>query len=233
MQNRLTEILLQEGAAAVGFADLGKLPEKDRRGLNYAVSIIAALDSKIIQEISGGPTHEYCHEYKRANKLLAELSRRGANFLADLGFRAVPLEPTGENFDTETLSAGLSHKTVATRAGLGWIGKSALLINEQLGAGFRLTSVLTDAVFETGAPVNESRCGECVICVEACPGRAILNRNWEAGMVRESFYNAANCYQTAKGYSAALEVDVTICGICIAVCPWTKKYLARETTQES
>ncbi len=138
-----------------------------------------------------------------------------------------------KHLNKETLATPLPHKTVATRAGLGWIGKSALLITEQLGAAFRLTSVLTDAVFETPPPVNISRCGEFVACVQVCPGQAILDRNWQAGMSRDSYYSAARCHQIATGYAAALRIDSTICGICIAVCPWTKKYISRRTNGHS
>jgi epoxyqueuosine reductase len=233
MQTRLTKLLLQEGAAIVGFADLGSLPAEGRRGMNYAVSIAVALDPQIIQNISEGPTHEYEHEYKKVNTLLAELSRRAARLLADNGYQTVRIEPTSEDFDTNTLATSMPHKTIATRAGLGWIGKSALLITEQLGAAFRMASVLTDAAFETPAPVNLSRCGECRDCVKACPGQAILDRNWEAGMSRESYYNAARCHQIGKGYTAALRIDSTICGICIAACPWTKKYISRSTRCKS
>jgi len=227
LQSLLTEKLTAEGASLVGFADLSALPSDWRGGMNYAVSIAAALDSQIVKEISAGPNHPYHQEYKRANALLAKLSLSAADFLQGYGFRAEAMVPTGEDFDRVTLTTRLPHKTVATRAGLGWIGKSALLINEKLGASFRLTSVLTEAVLETADPINESRCAKCEICVKACPGQAILNRNWEAGMARDLYYNATLCHQTAKGFSAALNIDSTICGICVAVCPWTKKYIKR------
>lgn len=226
MQDRLTKILQQEGASAVGYADISSLPAEIRYGLNYAVSIAAALDATIVRRISSGPDHEYYREYKRANTLLGELGRCGVRFLEEHGCRAVPLKPTGEDFDPHTFSTALPHKTVATRAGLGWIGKSALLITKQFGASIRLTTILTDAVLETAAPVNVSRCGACDACVKACPGGAILDRNWEAGMSRDSFFNADACYRTARAYTAALEIDASICGICIAVCPWTKKYIS-------
>lgn len=231
MQSELSEILLREGASLVGFADLRSLPAQWRREMDYGVSIAVTLDPQIINTISKGPNHPYHQEYKRVNELLANLSRCAADFLIEHGFRAVPKAPTGENFDKRTFSTELPHKTVATRAGLGWIGKSALLINKKLGASFRLSSVLTDSVFETADPVNRSFCGNCVLCVQACPARAILNRNWEAGMARDSYYNAALCYQTGKGYAAALQIDSTICGICIAVCPWTKKFISRTEAQ--
>ncbi len=224
MQARLTELLLKEGAARVGYAELSSLPTETHHGLDYAVSIVIALDRAIVSRIKGGPDHAYYHEYKRANALLAKLGQCGVRYLKGRGYQAVALPPTGEDFDPVTLSATMPHKTVATRAGIGWIGKSALLITEQYGASIRLTTILTNASLETAAPTNTSRCGECVACVEACPGRAILGHNWEAGMDRELFFNAAACYRTARAYAVKLEIDATICGICIAACPWTKKY---------
>ncbi|HOL18312.1 MAG TPA: 4Fe-4S double cluster binding domain-containing protein, partial [Bacillota bacterium] len=227
-QTRLTETLLREGAAAVGFADISELPEEERHGFKYAVSIVVTLKPEIVRSIAGGPNHAYCQEYKRTNNLLSELGRCAVHYLEQHGYSAMPLKPTGEDFDKKTLSAGLSHKAVATRAGLGWIGKSALLITEQFGAAFRLNSVLTEAPFESAGPVNESRCAECVACVKACPGQAILNRNWQAGLAREALLDAGRCYQTANNYAKSLQIDSTICGVCIAACPWTKKFLSRE-----
>ena len=86
-------------------------------------------------------------------------------------------------------------------AGIGWIVKSALLITEQYGASIRLSTILTDAVLETAAPVNVSRCGDCAACVKKCPGQAILGRNWEAGMSRNLFFDAGTCYRTVKAYA--------------------------------
>ena len=50
----------------------------------------------------------------------------------------------------------LPHKTVATRAGIGWIGKSALLVTEQYGSMIRISSILTDAPLETAVPVRSA-----------------------------------------------------------------------------
>lgn len=176
IQAGLTKILLQEGASAFGYAEISSLPAEIRYGLNYAVSIVTALDAAIVGRIGGGPDHAYYGEYRRANTLLARLGRHGARFLEEHGYTAMPLPPTGEGFDHHTLSIALPHKTVATRTGIGWIVKSALLITEQYGASIRLSTILTDAVLETAAPVNVSRCGDCAACVKKCPGR----RSWAA-----------------------------------------------------
>jgi len=54
-----------------------------------------------------------------------------------------------------------ANATVANRAGLGWIGHSAILVTPAFGKAVRLASVLTDAPFICAEPVLESRCGRC------------------------------------------------------------------------
>jgi epoxyqueuosine reductase QueG len=193
-----------------------------------AISMGVALDSAVLREIADGPTQAYLAEYNRANKLLAELCEQAADMLRDVGKRADAVRPTTEHFDPVRLSTRLQHKTVATRAGLGWIGKSALLITKEYGPAVRLGSVLTDAPLATGVPVNDSHCGACRNCVDRCPARAIVGDNWELGAPRESIYRAPTCRAMARKLSDREGIEATICGICINACPWTQRYFARE-----
>lgn len=196
-------------------------------GLPRAVSIAVALDPAVIRGISNGPTREYFAEYKRANELLIRLCEETAAIFMKLGRRAEVIEPTTGRLDKHTLRMPVQHKTMATRAGLGWIGKSALLITKEYGPALRLSSVLTDAEIRTGSPVDESHCGDCRRCVDACPAMAIVGSHWRAGAPRESVYNAFACHETAIGLAREQGIEATICGICINVCPWTQKYISR------
>ncbi len=127
--------------------------------------------------------------------------------------------------DPATCCAPFQHKTVATRAGLGWIGKNALLITREYGSAVRLASVLTDAPLPVGKPVNHSSCGDCANCVGVCPGGAIKGINWQLGMYRDEFYDAQRCRETALAQAGKVGIDRTVCGMCIAVCPWTRRYI--------
>lgn len=89
-----------------------------------------------------------------------------------------------EQFNPVTLSMPVQHKTLATRAGLGRIGKSVLLVTKEYGPAVRLGSVLTDADLRTGTPTDTSRCGNCRQCVDRCPARVVVGNNWQAGMAR-------------------------------------------------
>ena len=233
MAGSLEEIrktLLGSGAALVGFADMTAIPPEDRRGMERALSIAVALDPAVVSRITKGPTKEYFREYRRANTLLSELSHRAAKLLQERGFAAVALEPTTEEFDAVRLRAGLSHKIAATRSGLGWIGKNDLVITRPFGSAIRLTTVLTDAPFETGHPLDESKCGTCSACVEICPAHAPSGKNWRLGLYRDEFFDARACCRKATEFCEREQIDSTICGICIEACPWTKKYIKRASS---
>lgn len=60
----------------------------------------------------------------------------------------------------------------AARAGIGWHGKSTMLINEKLGTWFFLAEILTTLDLPEDAPVR-NRCGTCERCINACPTGAI------------------------------------------------------------
>lgn len=231
LNDKLERELRKSGAGIVGFADVTGLPADMTGGLPRAVSIAVPLDPAVVREIAQGPTPRYFAEYKRLNALLARLCDRAAAILRNAGHRADPVLATTEHFDPVTLSMRLQHKTVATRAGLGWIGKSALLITRPYGPAVRLASVLTDAELPAGAPIDASSCGSCRCCVERCPARAIVGDNWEVGTPREAIYDAPTCRATAIRLSSEAGFEATICGICINACPWTQRYLARALTQ--
>ena len=228
LNSQLEQKLLNSGAALVGFADVSSLPADMTGGLPQAVSIAVPLDPAAIREITNGPTPRYFAEYSRVNTLLAQLGEQAAAILRDAGHQADPVPPTTEQFDLVALSTRLQHKTIATRAGLGWIGKSALLITKPYGPALRFASVLTDANLETAAPTDTSSCGSCRSCVDRCPAQAIVGQNWKLGTPREAIYDAPTCRAAAVRLSSQAGFQATICGVCINACPWTQRYLARK-----
>jgi epoxyqueuosine reductase len=224
----IKETLLDRGASLVGFADLIDIPDEVRHSFRFAVSIGVALDASIIAAINDSPTPEYYEEYRRANALLSNLGKLARHLIEAQGHRAIAKEPTHVGIDPETHSTILPHKTVATKAGLGWIGKCALLVTEKFGSALRVTTVLTDGELNSAVPITVSRCGDCMICVDSCPGKAPSGKNWKPDLHRDSFFDAFACARAAREKAlAGIGVDDTICGICIRVCPWTTRYLTR------
>lgn len=118
----LKETLLRGGADLVGAGDLTQLPCEQRGGLPFGVSIAVKYPREIIRGISQLPTPEYKQWYDTLNQRLDKLAALGAEFLERRGCRAVAksrAQVGGYGDDCLTL---LPHKTVATRAGLGWAG---------------------------------------------------------------------------------------------------------------
>lgn len=225
LSERLKTELAVAGASLVGFADLGELPSNQRQGFNYGIAIAVAIDPAVINGIGNGPTKDYYDEYFRLNKLLHDLDLKASEIIKDGGFNAFPQTRAKVNINYKDHSSMLPHKTVATRAGLGWIGKCALLVTEKYGSAVRISSVLTDAPLDVNKPVNESGCGSCNNCVRNCPAEALSGDLWSAGMEREKFYNLLACRKKALERAWKVSQGETHCGLCILVCPKTRNYI--------
>ena len=222
---QLRQQILDLGASLAGFADLrGVAPPEFSRWPN-AVSIALRLDPAVIAGVRDGPTREYYEEYKCVNRGLNELASKTADLISSLSHRAEPYPATivdrsqREEFET-TLSVPFQHKTAATRAGLGWIGKSALLVTPEYGPRVRLVTVFTDMPLDVGVAITAGRCGDCRACVVACPAGAIKGHGWKIGVAREELVDAWACRAKAKQLMLArVGLEDSVCGACMAVCP--------------
>ena len=218
------KILKDKNMALIGFADLSEIDADSRYGYKYGICISMALT--VFPSISSEPSIEYYNEYERVSARLRKTSDFLADKIKERGFNAIPAgQPQDENFRTP-----LPFKTLATRAGFGWIGKSAALITKQFGNAIRLNGVLTDMPLQTGTPINESFCGECDECVKNCPGKAITGNSWSLNTDRDNLLNAFECKKVSTERGKIFNVDVGTCGICLTVCPWTKKYINSQNT---
>ena len=223
----IKESLLRQGAALVGFADLSDLPRDIRDGYRYGISIAVELNPKIVKIIGNGPSMEYSDEYDRVNKLLNRLGESCAELLKSKGFDGLAKTQSVVVQDAKKQTSKLPHKTVATKAGLGWIGKCALLITEEYGPAIRITSVLTDANLDVDLPITVSKCGKCEKCKNICPAGAISGIEWYAGLYRDDFIKALDCDKMLKERGKIIEGRHGSYGLCIWVCPRTQKHLKK------
>ncbi len=215
--------LLRRGADMVGMGDLTGLPPEIRHHLPIGICAAVKYPDEVIQGIADLPTREYNDWYNRLNERLDMLVTQGAELLWTMGYTALAMTRAQVGNGEAENNTALPHKTVATRAGIGWIGKSALLVTEKWGSMIRLSSILTDAPLETASPVNRSRCGGCMICTKACPAGAVSGKEWELGLYRDEFFDPVKCRQTARERAKlGFGGGNTICGKCIEVCPYTR-----------
>jgi epoxyqueuosine reductase QueG len=231
MQTGIRNIIekhLQPGEEFIyGFADLTNIIDNSFGDFRYGISIGKKLNDRVVNGVISGPTLEYYQHYREINIELAALSHKICNDLQSIGVETMFTEPTvtTAELDTiyaDTLKTSLSHKMVATRAGLGWIGKSDLFVSRAFGPRLRLVSILTSTLLECNEPpVEKSRCGACKICMDRCPAKAINGKLWDISVGREEFFDAFKCREMCKELGEKyLKMDVRVCGICVAVCPF-------------
>jgi epoxyqueuosine reductase QueG len=84
-----------------------------------------------------------------------------------------------------------------------------------------MASVLTNHRFQKlGTPITESRCGDCMVCVENCPGQVANGKLWNIEVDRDEFFNAVKCKETCRKRSfESIGKEISLCGVCISVCP--------------
>ena len=218
--------LIPEDRFIYGFADLRGLIDTKFNGFEFAVVFGCRLDDSILDGIKDGPTPGYYTHYRNINDYLADLSASITRELNAIQIETLPVSPTvsTEELDTiyqKTLRTDLSHKMAATRAGLGWIGKTDLLITKKFGPRLRLTTILIkELLISESVPINKSRCGTCNICVDACPADAANGKLWDTDTDRDEFFDARKCRnQCIKFGRERLSENARGCGICVAVCP--------------
>lgn len=123
-------------------------------------------------------------------------------------------------------SAPAFERAWAVRAGLGWIGRSAMLIHPGLGSFTLIGLLLLDAPLPKGFRIPErvaDGCGNCSRCMEACPAGAIVSPRT---------VNAGHClsYQTIERHGPVedalrpvLEGRIFGCDRCLEVCPYNNR----------
>lgn len=235
MREKLMAVLaarLGPGEYRFGIADLRGLLPLGYERYPSGISILRRLDPDAVDSAADGPSPAYYREYQEAN---AELGRAAADLAEEigaLGLGCLALPPTFSDAEIDaefrrSLRTPVSHKMLATRSGLGWIGKTDLLVSTDFGPRVRLASILLSRFVEpAGEPIAESRCGSCDACVRACPARAASGAPWRAGVDRDEFFDPFRCRENCRMLARLrLGEDLSVCGICVSVCPRGKNAL--------
>jgi epoxyqueuosine reductase len=117
-------------------------------------------------------------------------------------------------------NAPILEKALAAKAGIGWYGKNALLINQK-GSYFFLGEIFINLPLPIDQPLA-NRCGNCTKCIDQCPTKAI---------VKPYQLNASNCiaYLTIE-YKGVIPLHLRPligtrifgCDACQQICPWNR-----------
>lgn len=223
---------LSMGATLAGVADLKLLKGMPLYGglsfdkFKYAVSIAIALPSEAVDAITDNdPGMLYAHAYRTSNFLLDSIAMKVAAEINKRGYRSLVIPASMRVVQAEH-AAHASHKAFAWAAGMGWIGRNAMLTNPTFGSRIRFSTVLTDMPLKPGKPIPNG-CGVCRLCVIRCPAKAFKYAPFGVRPARrEEIFDAEKCYQyllKCKGVLATkhhmVDHAIPICGVCIKVCP--------------
>lgn len=214
--SRIRDVLRAEGACCVGFADVSGLEPQITHEYPFGICFAIRHDDAVVNQLpndelwrqmSSSLTNKAGHIYQVVEGLLQSWGYGHRRITSGIPADDLP------GFREE-----LPQKTLATLSGLGWIGRSTLLVSPRFGPRMRLGTLLTDMPLAIDTPVVQSQCGDCRACVDACPVGAIKGNSWAQTTPRSDLLDVSRCYQYLWSEKATLGRRQT-CGVCLKICP--------------
>ena len=220
LQRRLEALAYQNGADFFGVADLdpvhefivnqgGPMPGEFPRGVSMGMRISDTIVDTHSPDEKHGLSLYWWHVYNVVTPMLDVLAQRVQQEIQGEGFKTLHV-PGSMPYNRKTLKSLFPHKLAAHLSGLGWIGKSCLLVTPEFGPRVRFVTVLTDAPLKTGKPLDK-KCGKCTRCIDACPVNALKGIEFRPEDPVETRFDTRKC----EGFRRT-----NPCGICVASCPF-------------
>ena len=139
----------------------------------------------------------------------------------------------GATFTSAWVDDGpVPERELAERAGLGWIGKNAMLIHPQLGSWTFIGSVFTDLTFSVEPAFGTDRCGSCTRCLDACPTDAFVAPRVLDATRCLSYLSIEFKPDPPPEFDGQWAEWAFGCDICNSVCPWNEKFAVPTTIPE-
>ena len=230
LQNSLKKLAEEQGADLFGIADLTSVQEyicdqggeslhQFSRAISVGIRLLDSVVDKLCHHEDPFVVYAYTSLYTAVNARLNDITLLAAKRLQDYGYHAFPV-PASHPFESSLLAGVISHKLVAHLAGLGWIGKSCLLITPEYGPRVRFSTILTDAPLKAGAPIDDG-CKDCIECIRICPVHAFTGKSFDPSDKREARYNARLCDEYF--YKRKDKFGEGLCGLCVYICPYGRR----------
>jgi epoxyqueuosine reductase len=111
-------------------------------------------------------------------------------------------------------------REAAARSGVGFYGKNTMLITRHHGSWVVLGTLVSDVELDPTPPLDAG-CGECRLCIDACPTGA-LDEPGTLDATKCLSYWTQGPAAIPEAYRSALGAQVYGCDICQDVCPWNR-----------
>ncbi|REL37033.1 tRNA epoxyqueuosine(34) reductase QueG [Thalassotalea euphylliae] len=147
--------------------------------------------------------------HKLMRKRLQQLGKKIQDYCSEFNFRPF------------VDSAPVLERPLAEKAGLGWVGKHSLLINQQAGSWFFLGELLVNLPLPVDS-APENQCGSCVACIKICPTNAIVAPYVVDAKRCISYLTIENQGAIPLEFRKALGNRIYGCDDCQLICPWNK-----------
>ena len=119
-------------------------------------------------------------------------------------------------------SAPVLEKSIAEKAGLGWIGKHTNVINAKAGSWFFPGEIYTDLELPIDTPITASHCGSCTACLNVCPTQAII-APYQVDARRCISYLTIELRESIPiEFRSMIGNRIYGCDDCQLCCPWNK-----------
>lgn len=221
--SKLKNYLINEGASKVGFADVNGLAS-EFIDLPNGISLVLKLPKETMDYLEEDDFKSYWKSFHKKVAELKEISIKGEEYIKNLGYDAYALTMERNECDMQKLLSILPYKTIATKSGMGWIGRSALLVTPEYGSAITLCGILTDMPLEFDTPITDSECDDCTNCQDACPVDAINPQKWNDRLNRKDIIDIETCSEyIIDQYKNGLG-----CTKCMLECRITQEYLKKE-----
>lgn len=115
----------------------------------------------------------------------------------------------------------LLEKPIAEAAGIGWQGKSTILVEPKQGTWSFLANIVTTLELEPDEP-GKDRCGTCTRCIDVCPTKAITAPYQLDARKCISYLTIEHDGPIPEEYRKAIGDRLYGCDECLDVCPWNK-----------
>lgn len=172
----------------------------------------------------------YTRKLENKNKLYGKLSTIsfGVDYHKVLNDKmellANRLKEIDSNFEYRRVvdTGPLLEKAIAKKAGIGWQGKNTLIINNKYGSkisiGYLLTNIEFEIFEENKKILDYNDCGDCKICISACPTKA-LNGDYTMNSKKCISYLTQTKNTIPYDLRDKMGIQVYGCDICQSVCP--------------